>query len=81
MVARLPQCDSRQLELALANRLSAAQSEVLSRHLDACPHCRSDLEAMAGEESWWSDAKAYLSSSEELVAICLLYTSPSPRDS
>jgi len=69
MVARIPQCDSRQLELALANRLSEAQSETLSRHLTSCPHCRAEIEQRAGESAWWSDAKAYLSSSDELVAI------------
>ena len=53
MVTRIPQCDSRQLELALIDRLSASQSEMLSRHLSACPHCRVELEALAGEKMWW----------------------------
>jgi len=69
MVRRIPHCDSRQLELALANQLSDVQSETLSQHLTSCPHCRSELEQLAGEPAWWDDAKAYLSSSEELVAI------------
>lgn len=69
MVTRSSKCDNRQLALALANRLSEAQSETLSQHLTNCPHCRSELEGLAGEAAWWHSAKAYLSSSDELVAI------------
>jgi eukaryotic-like serine/threonine-protein kinase len=69
MVARIPQCDQRRLELALSDRLAEAQAEELSRHLQSCPHCQTELEQLAGDQKWWYDAKTYLSSSDELVAI------------
>jgi serine/threonine-protein kinase len=69
MVARMSLCDRRQLELALADRLLPSQSEELSQHLQHCPHCREELEQLAGGGQWWSEAKTFLSSSEELVAV------------
>src|SRR5688572_9286123 len=69
MVSRMPLCDRRQLQLALADRLLPAQAEDLSDHLQGCPHCRAELEQLAGDGTWWSEAKEYLSSTDELVAI------------
>ena len=69
MIARFQLCDRHQLELALADRLPAAQAENLSSHLQHCEHCRADLEQMAGAKEWWDDARSFLSSSEEVVAI------------
>jgi eukaryotic-like serine/threonine-protein kinase len=68
MVARAGLCDRRQLELAIANQLSSAQSEDLSRHLQGCSRCQETLEMLAGERGWWNDARAYLSSSDDLLA-------------
>src|SRR4030095_6880528 len=68
MVARAGLCDRRQLELAIANQLSSAQSEDLSRHLQGCSHCQETLEMLAGEPGWWNDARAYLNSSDDLLA-------------
>jgi len=69
MVARIQLCDRRQLELALADLLLPAQSDELSQHLQGCPHCRAELEQLAGGGQWWSEAQTFLSSSEELVAV------------
>jgi Protein kinase domain len=69
MVARIQLCDRRQLELALADLLLPAQSDELSQHLQGCPHCRTELEQLAGGGQWWSEAQTFLSSSEELVAV------------
>src|SRR5688572_32534866 len=69
MVARMQLCDRRQLSLALADRLLPAQADDLSEHLQQCPHCRAELEQLAGGGQWWSDARTYLSSSDELVAV------------
>ncbi len=69
MVARVPLCDRKQLQLAIADQLSGTDSERLSDHLQGCAHCREELELLAGGESWWSEAKTFLSSSEELVAV------------
>ena len=69
MVARVSLCDRRQLELALSDLLLPSQSDELSVHLQSCPHCRTELEQLAGGGQWWSEAKTFLSSSEELVAV------------
>jgi serine/threonine protein kinase len=69
MVARMSLCDRRQLELALADLLLPTQSDELSQHLQGCSHCRAELEQLAGGGQWWSEAKSYLSSSDELVAV------------
>jgi serine/threonine-protein kinase len=69
MIARFQLCDRRQLELALADRLPASQAEDLSSHLQHCEHCRADLEQMAGEKQWWDDARSFLSSTDDVVAI------------
>src|SRR5688572_24202695 len=69
MVARFTICDSSKLELALTGELPDAALGELSRHLQSCAHCRGELEALAGGERWASDARQFLSSSDELVAV------------
>src|SRR4030095_15310725 len=68
MVARAGLCDRRQLELAIANQLSSAQSEDLSRHLQGCSHCQEELATLAGEPGWWTEVRTYLSSSDDVSA-------------
>ena len=69
MIARFTLCDASKLKLAMAGELSEAALGELSRHLQACPHCRGELETLAGGERWASDTREYLSSSDELVAV------------
>ncbi|HUE70942.1 MAG TPA: protein kinase [Pirellulaceae bacterium] len=69
MVARFTLCDTSKLQLALAGELPEAALGELSRHLQSCPHCREELDTLAGGEHWASDARQYLSSSDELVAV------------
>jgi serine/threonine-protein kinase len=69
MVARFTLCDTSKLQQALAGELPEAALGELSRHLQSCPHCRTELETLAGGERWASDARQYLSSSDELVAV------------
>jgi serine/threonine protein kinase len=69
MVARFTLCDTSKLQLALAGELPEAALVELSRHLHSCPHCRGELETLSGGERWASDARQYLSSSDELVAV------------
>jgi eukaryotic-like serine/threonine-protein kinase len=69
MVARFTLCDAGKLQLALAGELPETALGELSRHLQSCPHCREELDAMSGGERWASDARQYLSSSDELVAV------------
>jgi len=64
MVARFNHCEQHHLKQALAGTLPDPQAARLSQHLQSCAHCRSELEALAGSDEWWKDAKQYLSSSE-----------------
>src|SRR5262245_49183271 len=69
MVARIPQCDRRQLQLALESRLVAHQAEDLCQHLQTCTFCQAELEHMAGSEARWNEIKTHLSSWPELESI------------
>jgi serine/threonine-protein kinase len=69
MVARFTLCQRRPLELAVAGQLPAAESQLLSLHLEGCAHCRAELEQLAGSDAWWNDARSFLSSTDELRAI------------
>src|SRR5262245_42729436 len=69
MVARIPQCDRGQLQLALENRLVARRAEDLCRHLQTCTFCQAELEHMAGSEARWNEIKTHLSSWPELESI------------
>ena len=69
MVARFTLCDTSKLQLALSGELSESAQGELSRHLQSCPHCREELESLAGGERWARDTRQYLSSSDELVAV------------
>lgn len=68
MVARFPLCERRQLELAVANRLDAGESQQLAEHLQGCPHCRVELEQLAGSPEWWQNARTFLSSTDNATA-------------
>jgi serine/threonine-protein kinase len=69
MVARFSVCQRQQLELAVADRLEGGAAEQLSRHLQSCPHCQHELEELAGSSQWWDDARTFLSSTDDVVAI------------
>jgi serine/threonine-protein kinase len=69
MVARFSLCDSTRLALAVADRLSGAESDQLSLHVEGCPHCQAELEQLAGSRQWWDEARTFLSSTDNIVAI------------
>jgi serine/threonine-protein kinase len=69
MVARFTLCDSTRLALAVADRLEDRESEQLSRHVESCPHCQAELEQLAGSRQWWDEARTFLSSTDNVVAI------------
>jgi len=69
MVARISQCDRWQLELALEGRLAEEQAEELSRHLQGCQHCRTELEQLAGNQESWEDMKHLRSTNDSLAAM------------
>jgi serine/threonine-protein kinase len=72
----MSQCDRGRLQLAIENRLGAFQELDLSRHLQSCPHCRHELEELAGSQECWDNIRTYLSSSDELLAIDDRRTAP-----
>jgi serine/threonine-protein kinase len=78
MVARFSLCERRQLELAVANRLNEREADRLSEHLQTCPHCRAEIEQLAGSHEWWQEARTYLSSTENAMAA--KDEEPSPSD-
>jgi eukaryotic-like serine/threonine-protein kinase len=61
MVTRISQCDPQQLQLGLDDLLEDSQAENLCRHLQSCPHCRAELEQLAGGKKCWDAIKANLS--------------------
>src|SRR5439155_13373824 len=57
-------CSSQTIEQFLTDRLSEADLESFEQHLQDCSACRIKLENMAAEESWWDEARGYLSSGD-----------------
>jgi eukaryotic-like serine/threonine-protein kinase len=55
------QCDRRQLQELLEDKLPPKSQDDLARHLESCPDCRKELESMAAGPDWWSDAQQLLS--------------------
>ena len=61
MVARFHvPCPSERLQLALEARLTPREQLDLETHLQECDSCRESLEALAGDASWWDDARSAL---------------------
>lgn len=54
MTARTATCDPELLRRSLADRLSEAEEEALSRHLSECTACQRELELLAGQQEDWS---------------------------
>ena len=61
MVARrFTVCDDQQLRNLLSESLRGDQQAQMLKHLDVCPNCQQQLESMAGDTSWWTEARVYL---------------------
>ncbi len=54
------ECDARQLDLFLQERLPAEQHRELEAHLSLCAACRSRLDDLAGGAPWWSEVRQHL---------------------
>src|SRR5262245_22940401 len=54
-------CDRVRLHRYLTGELAEAEEAQLVEHLDECGPCREQLEASAGEPSWWHEARTLLS--------------------
>lgn len=62
-VRRQSACRPETIERFFDNRLTADEQAAFERHLEACPDCRSALEAKAAAESWWRIARDCLTAS------------------
>ena len=65
MVARLDPCNPDALRLLLADRLPPTRVGVLESHLEFCPHCRRELDHLAGGDPWSSAVRVYLACGPE----------------
>ena len=69
MVARrFTVCDNQQLRNLLSDSPRSDQQAEVVKHLEDCPKCQQELETMAGDESWWTDAREYLTPAPETDA-------------
>src|SRR5262245_19721809 len=60
MVARFSACDRRRLrEVLVADAPQELEADV-AVHLESCAACRHDLELLAGNAEWWSQARSFL---------------------
>lgn len=63
MTLQATPCDRLPLERLLADDCGGAERE-LTNHVEHCAACQERLAALAGDESWWSDARDSLSGGE-----------------
>ncbi|HVC96395.1 MAG TPA: protein kinase [Pirellulales bacterium] len=59
-----PFCNPQTVGQFLADQLSDLEQAAFEAHLNGCAECQERLESTAAEGSWWSDARAYLASSD-----------------
>ncbi|MBM4092586.1 MAG: serine/threonine protein kinase [Planctomycetes bacterium] len=61
-----PRCsfDRAQLSQLLAGELAEPVAEEVTRHLDDCDTCRSQLELLAAGAGWWEETRQFLSDDE-----------------
>ncbi len=60
MKTQTNECDRKRLELLLAGQLSETEQSDAAQHLDSCVSCQHELERLAGDQTWWSDASSLL---------------------
>src|SRR5262245_20382584 len=53
-------CSRQTIEHFFADELSEDELSTFQDHLESCPSCRAALEDMAADESWWQEARGYL---------------------
>lgn len=68
MVARSSHCNPNQLKRLLDGGLTASLADDVTRHLENCADCRQHMETLAGNESWWDDARRFLSDDDVVLA-------------
>jgi len=60
MAARTNHRNRLQLEVLLAGKLDDQEQAAAARHLESCSACRKELEQLAGDDQWWTDASQLL---------------------
>ncbi len=59
------QCDTSLLWTLVEQKAEpGAEAESIASHLESCPRCRDQLSRIGGDDSWWQDAKTWLSESD-----------------
>lgn len=67
---RIQECLAPQTLHQLLNQaLTVEQSQAAEQHIDQCASCQRELERMAGDQHWWSDAANLLSTSDGLATL------------
>ena len=73
MVAQASNCNRDCLKQLLAGTLPRETESNITKHVEMCDTCRSEMETLAADASWWQDAHEFLSSTE---VSCLIDDSP-----
>jgi serine/threonine protein kinase len=60
MPVRMNHCDPESLRLLAQDRLPPDELTALEAHLESCPRCRSDLDALVGGDHWTAATRRYL---------------------
>src|SRR5918992_552836 len=64
MVASGQTCDARRLEQLLSDELSVHDESLVSRHVEECPACRTQLEELAADKTLWQETSRRLQGAE-----------------
>jgi eukaryotic-like serine/threonine-protein kinase len=60
-------CDELSLERLLADDDAGCEADGMTDHLEHCPACQSRLAELAGDDSWWQEARESLSGGGEFA--------------
>lgn len=70
MNRRINQCNTRQMEAFLEDRLSESEQAALIKHLDHCVTCRGQIGKLAADPETWDAADSFLAD-EAFDSVCL----------
>lgn len=65
MTTQTAHCKRKQLKRLLAGSLADELAVDVADHVEGCDTCRLQLETLAAEDTWWDDARQFLSDDEE----------------
>ena len=65
MAIQSPHCKPKHLKRLLAGSLAEQRARDVADHLDQCDTCRSQLETLAAEDTWWAEARQFLADDDD----------------